>query len=129
MDEDTLKRLVGESKANADVRLAFGESRQVGEKTIIPVASVVWGGGSGFGTAIPGRPKESQTTESEGGSGGGQGSGFRVRPLAVVEVTAAETKVRPVVDSTRIALAGILLGGWNVFWITQTLTAIFRKRR
>lgn len=127
MDEDTLKQLMSESKLSADVRLAFGESRQVGEKTIIPVASVAWGGGSGFGTAVPGRTKESEPPDSSGGAGGGQGSGFRVRPLAVVEVSATETKIRPVVDSTRIALAGIFLGGWNVFWITRTLQAIFRK--
>ncbi len=128
MDEETLKRLVSESKASADVRLAFGESRQIGDKTIIPVATVAWGGGSGFGSAVPGQPKEGEAPESESGSGGGQGSGFRVRPLAVVEVTPAETKVRPVVDSTRIALAGIFLGGWNVFWIARTLQAIFRRR-
>ncbi len=126
MDEDTLKRLVSESKLSADVRLAFGESRQVGEKTIIPVANVVWGGGSGFGTAQA--AKQSESAEHEpGGSGGGQGSGFRVRPLAVVEVSSGETKIRSVVDSTQIALAGIFLGGWNVFWITWTLKAIFRK--
>ncbi len=127
MDEESLKRLVGESKVNADVRLAFGESRQVGEKTIIPVASVVWGGGSGFGFG-PQAKESGASDQNAGGSGGGQGSGFRVRPLAVVEVTPAETKVRPVVDSTRIALAGIFLGGWNVFWITVTLQAIFRRK-
>jgi uncharacterized spore protein YtfJ len=126
MDEDTLNRLVSESKLSADVKLAFGESRQVGEKTIIPVASVAWGGGSGFGREVPAAENQ-PAGETAGGAGGGQGSGFRVRPIAVVEVSPAETKIRPVVDSTRIALAGILLGGWNVFWIARTLQAIFRK--
>jgi len=128
MDEETLKRLMSESLVSGDVRLAFGESRQVGEKIIIPVASVAGGGGSGYGTEVRRSAKEGETTEiSPGGAGGGRGSGFWVRPLAVVEVTPSETKVRPVVDSTRIVLAGIFLGGWNVFWIARMLQAIFRK--
>ena len=128
MDEDTLNRLLSESKLSADVRLAFGESRQVGEKTIIPVASVAWGGGSGFGMGRRGLSRQDETAELKpNGPTSGQGSGFRVRPLAVLEVSPTETKIRPVVDSTRIALAGIFLGGWNVFWIARMLQAIFRK--
>jgi uncharacterized spore protein YtfJ len=128
VNEESFRRLVDESRANADVRLAFGESRQVGDKTIIPIASVVWGGGSGFGPAGPAARTEGAADDrAESGTGGGQGSGFRVRPLAVLEVAPTETKLRPVVDSTSIAIAGIILGGWNVFWITRTLQAIFRK--
>lgn len=128
MDAEKLNRLLTESKANADVRLAFGESRQVGEKTIIPVANVTWGGGSGFGTSISGQKAEAEPEGAgPGEAGGGQGSGFRVRPMAVLEVTPTETKIRPVVDTTSIALAGIILGGWNVFWITWALKAILRK--
>ena len=51
MDEETLKQLMSDSQVSGDVRLAFGESRQVGEKTIIPVAAVAGGQGSGFGAA------------------------------------------------------------------------------
>jgi hypothetical protein len=33
-------------------------------------------------------------------------------------------KYEPIMDLTRIPLAGILLAAWSVFWITATVRAI-----
>jgi ABC-type xylose transport system permease subunit len=46
----------------------------------------------------------------------------------VLEVSGAETKFRPIVDVTRVVIAGMLLGAWSVFWITYTVrkTAAWR---
>ncbi len=129
MDEERAARMLGEMEDKASVRVAFGDSRQVGDKTIIPVAQVAWGGGFGFGRG-PGSRREPQPSGGAEGeaAGGGLGGGIRVRPMAVVEVSPTETKVRPIVDTTAIALSGILLGAWNVFWITSTLRSIFSQR-
>ena len=135
MDEEKITRMLEDLEQRADVRAAFGEARQVGEKTIIPVARVGWAGGMGFGRGWGPRSDGGQQPAPEqeaagpaGGAGGGGGGWLRVTPVAVIEVTATETRVRAVVDSTSIAIAGILLGAWNVFWLARMLQAIFGKR-
>lgn len=39
-----------------------------------------------------------------------------------------ETRIRPIVDVARVALAGMLLAAWNVFWITYTVRKAARSR-
>lgn len=118
--EELLKK-VTHLQENAAVRAVFGEPIQANGKTIIPVAKVAYGFGLGMGQ---GGGKEKQAS----GQGGGAGGGVSVRPVAVLEVSGQETKVKPVVDVTRLALAGMLLLAWNVFWITYTVRAL-RKRQ
>ena len=52
-----------------------------------------------------------------------------LRPLVLVgeaaeEVSDGEVNVVPIVDSTRIALAGILLVAWSVYWIGKTIRVL-----
>jgi len=91
-------------KQSARVELAYGESRKVGDKTIIPVAlvSYLFGGGSGSGVG-PGHNGQSEGV----GIGGGGGGGVRVQPVAIVEVTEDQTRLLPIIDWTRLATAGI----------------------
>ncbi len=56
--------------------------------------------------------------------GGGGGGGVSVRPIAVLEITDKETKMKPIFDVNRLALAAMLLAAWNVFWITYTRRAL-----
>ena len=100
----------------ADVKAAFGEPETVGERTIIPVARVGYGLGLGFGEGE--RPSGE---EVEAPSGGGGGGGGVATPIAVVEVTDEQTKVIPIIDSTKLALASLLTFAWNLFWITRTV--------
>jgi uncharacterized spore protein YtfJ len=107
-------------KQSARVELAYGESRQVGEKTIIPIAlvSYLFGGGSGSGVG-----PTAHNGSSEGvGIGGGGGGGVRVQPVAVLEVTEDQTRLMPIMDWTRIVTAGITALG-----IVLVVRAIFRK--
>jgi uncharacterized spore protein YtfJ len=86
---------------SARVELAYGESRKVGEKTIIPIAlvSYLFGGGSGSGVG-----PTAHNGHSEGvGIGGGGGGGVRVQPVAVLEVTEDATRMMPIIDWTRLA--------------------------
>src|SRR5687768_555368 len=70
----------------------LGPSRRVGERTLIPLAEVWYGGGFGLGRG--------SSTEggagAEQGMGGGGGFGGRVRPVAVLEVGPEGMRVRPV---------------------------------
>jgi uncharacterized spore protein YtfJ len=107
-------------KQSARVELAYGETRVVGDKTIIPIAlvSYVFGGGSGSGVG------QGHNGHNEGvGIGGGGGGGVRVQPVAVLEVTEDDTRLMPIMDWTRIVTAAITAVG---IWLV--VRAIFRKR-
>lgn len=107
----------------ANVRAAFGEPETIGERTIIPVARVSYGVGLGFGEGE--RPSEE---EVEAGSRGGGGGGGNTTPIAVVEVTDKQTKVLPIVDSTKLAVASLLTFAWSLFWITRTFRILKGRR-
>lgn len=102
--------LLDRIKGSAKVEVVYGEPREIGEKTIIPVAVVAYGFGAGAGGGKGERP---------GGDGaigrGGGGGGVRVQPIGVLEVTADETRMVPIFDWTRIITTGIIsFGIWMV---------------
>jgi hypothetical protein len=45
----------------------------------------------------------------------------------VIEVTAEDTTIKPIVDETKIALAGLVLGAWIVFWVMATVRSVFGR--
>jgi len=98
-------QLLDRIKQSARVELAYGESRVVGDKTIIPIAlvSYVFGGGSGSGVGPSGHNGHSEGV----GIGGGGGGGVRVQPVAVLEVTEDDTRLMPIIDWSRLATAAI----------------------
>jgi uncharacterized spore protein YtfJ len=121
MDRESIpNQILDRIKQSARVELAYGESRVVGGKTIIPVAMVAYlfGGGSGSGVG-PGHNGHSEGV----GIGGGGGGSVRVQPVAVVEVTDDETRLVPIIDWTRIITAGI-----TAFGIWMVVRQLFRKR-
>jgi uncharacterized spore protein YtfJ len=105
---------------SANVDRVFGKPKIIGEKAIIPIAQVSYGFGGGYGEGKEPGAEEDSETRQRIGKGGGGGGGVSVTPKAVLEVTPAETKLISIVDTTRIALAAILLVAWNVFWVTKT---------
>jgi uncharacterized spore protein YtfJ len=102
--ERTIERVLDRVLTAADVRRVYGEPIRQGDRTIVPVAQVQtrfgFGGGSGKGP-----------DEKSGGEGGGGGGSIAVRPLGYLEITAAETKFVPIVDTTRIAVIGTMFAG------------------
>ena len=97
-------------KASARVEVVYGEPRTIGEKTIIPVAVVAYGFGAGAGAGTGGAGDSAKA-----GGGGGGGGGVRVQPVGVLEVTADETRLVPIIDWTRIITTAItFLGLWLV---------------
>jgi uncharacterized spore protein YtfJ len=111
----------------ASVDAAFGKPQEIEGKVLIPVAVVGTGFGLGFGQGTSGEQAQAEPAPAEG-EGGGSLAGAGARPIAVIEVTAEDTTIRPIVDETKIALAGVALGAWSVFWIMATLRSIFGGR-
>jgi uncharacterized spore protein YtfJ len=124
--EDMLKRLNASS--------VFGEPTREGATTVIPVAEVMYGFGAGGGY---GKPAAGETAEAgeeaaatagagEGGGSGGGGGG-RAKPLGYIRLDADGAHFDPIQDQSRIALAGIAMVAWAIFWVTATIRAFVKK--
>jgi hypothetical protein len=72
----------------------FGKPYTKGAATLIPVADVYFGR---------------------------RGRTVRARPVAINEVGPDGVKIHDVQSKLPIILAGILLGGWNIYWISKTV--------
>jgi uncharacterized spore protein YtfJ len=97
-----------ESILAANVKTVYGEPIVAQNKTIIPVAKVVYGYGGGGGTGGVGESRAR-------GEGGGGGGGARAIPLGVIEVSQQTTRYIPITDRKKLASAtvlGIGLGIW-----------------
>ncbi len=107
-----VSELVERIKGSAKVEVVYGEPREIGEKTIIPVAVVAYGFGAG---AAGGGAGPSGDGAIGSGGGGGGGGGVRVHPVGVLEVTADETRLVPILDWTRIITTGLTFFGlWMI---------------
>lgn len=104
--DDTLQTFL----STADVSAVYGEPIEKDDALIIPAAEVVAAMGFGIGSGYGKGSDESD--EGEGGGAGaaaGGGGGGRVfsRPVAVVVASPEGVRVDPVIDFTKIALAGL----------------------
>ena len=107
-----VSELVERIKGSAKVEVVYGEPREIGEKTIIPVAVVAYGFGAGAGGRGAGPSGDGAIGSGGGGGGGG---GVRVHPVGVLEVTADETRLVPILDWTRIITTGLTFFGlWMI---------------
>jgi uncharacterized spore protein YtfJ len=123
---DDIQRLLdtfADLRDNANVNACFGEALTVGDRTIIPVAKISYGFGMGAEQGPP-SDVESLATSTHGPYGGGMKSS----PLGVIEVAEGETRIEPVLDEQKVALLGMLVGAWSVFWLAKVLIAIFGRR-
>lgn len=78
---------------NASVKTVFGEPITAGDKTLIPVAKVGYGGGAGISPREHnGQPSSQEADQQRVGFGGGMGA----KPLGVIEVSAAGTRFIPI---------------------------------
>lgn len=112
---------VADLRGRANVNACFGEPVTAAGHTVIPVAKVSYAFalGAGYGPGAVGED-EGEAAEQTGGGGG-----VRAHPLAIVEVTPQGTRVEPVIDRQKVALAGALLAGWVVLWLAVALVGIF----
>lgn len=93
----------------ASVKAIYGDPISANDKTIIPVAKIMYGFGAGAGTGGVGE----KNTRGEGGGGGG---GVRAIPVGVIEVSQQQTRFVPITDRRKLTgamLAGMVVG---MFW-------------
>lgn len=108
------------------VGAVFGEPIREGSVTVVPVAEVRFAFGYGYGS---GRGEEAEGGSStDEGSGGGSGAGGRASAKGYIRISGDEVTFEPVLDVTRLALAGIAFAAWSVFWIGRALRDV-RSRR
>ncbi len=108
---ELLQRLAERMGASADIKTIFGEPIAAEGKTIIPVARLAYGLGTGFGTRSTTDLAGNREEQPAGQSGGG---GIYVYPIGVVEVTRERTRFlrtrSPWMFPVGIFLAGLALG-------------------
>jgi uncharacterized spore protein YtfJ len=112
---DVFQDTMEEFLAAADVRVVYGEPIEHDDTVIIPTAEVLcglgFGVGHGSGTSADQNPEKPSLGSASGGGGGGR---ILSRPVAVVVASPEGVRVEPVVDITKIALAGLTAVGFMV---------------
>lgn len=98
----------------SSVQAVYGEPIEHGDTVIIPAAEVLSGMGFGVGVGSSSSNEEEEDEEefesNRGGGGGGGGYAFS-RPVAVIIASPEGVRVEPVVDVTKLALAGLTAAG------------------
>ncbi len=122
--QDVIKSVSDNVGHVATVNTVFGEARVMDHRALIPVALVTGGFGAGGGEGK--RPAQEEGKRQEG-SGGGGGGGFIVRPLAVLEVSENQTRLIPILDMTKIILAGFGILGAGLFVLGRSMGKSERK--
>jgi len=110
------------------VSAVFGEPISEGGVTVVPVAEVRFAFGYGYGSGRGHGEEAEGGPKTDEGSGGGSGGGGRASAKGYIRISADEVRFEPVVDVTRLALAGIAFAAWSVFWIGRTMRAVGRRR-
>ena len=106
------------------VDTVFGKPIQEGDVTIIPVAEV----GVGFGFGSGGRrATEQQGDEAGHDQEGGGGGGGKATPRGFIKITQDGVFFESTLDEGRVALAGIAMVAWAIFWITKTIRVFARN--
>jgi uncharacterized spore protein YtfJ len=98
----------------ADVSKVYSEPIAHGDTLLIPAAEVlaVAGFGIGAGSGFGPDPDSGGRQRSGGGGGGGGGGRTLARSVAVIVSTPEGVRVEPIVDLTKIALAGLTALGF-----------------
>lgn len=102
----------------ANVEAVYGPSIREGEHIVIPAAEVL--SIAGFGLGSGSGPQGPDANEKPGGGGGGGGGGHVLsRPVAAIVISPAGVRVEPIVDVTKIALAGLTTLGFMAAMLSR----------
>lgn len=132
IDNDQAAVMLGKLFAGAQPGAVYGQPVESGTYTVIAAAEVTSGGGFGMGVGLCPASKADETAaptveatplegRESGGGGVGGGGGAMGRPVAIIAIGPDGVTIKPVVDVTKIALAG--LTAW------ATMLGLLRARR
>ncbi|ANE50741.1 GerW family sporulation protein [Flavisolibacter tropicus] len=112
-NENFIEKIAKGFSQNASVKYVYGDPIQTGNKTIIPVASIAYGFGGGFGQAPKGKKADNSsnigTEPLSAGEGAGGGGGLRTTLKGIYEITPESTRFIPA-NNTKSLLTGIVIG-------------------
>lgn len=110
-----------------NVGRVFGEPYEHAGTTVIPVARLVGGTGSGFGAGQV-DAKNAERGET-GAKGGGGWYGARVKPLGVYVIDDSGARWRPALDLNRVILGGQAVGAIAISVLGAAWVLGRRRRR
>ncbi len=136
-----IKKIIQEFKEQiektANVKSIFGEPAEVGELTIIPIASVDMKGGGGGGIGTTGKQTKKQAAEEfeketeEGaapeGKGGGMGLNVKASPVGYIEIKDDNSRFVEIVDKSKLLLQVVKIFG--VMLIMWSIKNFFTRRK
>jgi len=110
-NENFVENLSQSLTHSATVKNVYGEPIRVGDKTIIPVATIAYGFGGGYGHGRAKKIRSNDAAQNDGpaGEGAGGGGGMFSKATGVYEITPAGTKFIPA-NAARYILTGIAIG-------------------
>ncbi|HTH69865.1 MAG TPA: spore germination protein GerW family protein [Candidatus Saccharimonadales bacterium] len=109
-----VQEILQKAQDTVNVTRVYGTPVEKDGLTIIPAASVSGGGGGGGGPAD---------------SGGGVGYGVRARPVGAFVIKDGNVRWEPAVDTTRLALRGMLVPIVGMLVARSIVKTIARRRR
>ena len=113
-----LSNLANTARADA----VFGQPQEHNGYVVIPCSEVTAGLGMGFGGGPTLQSEQGPQTYGGGSAGGGGASG---RPIAAIVISQEGVSVKPIVDVTKVALAGLTTGTFILLQLFQ----LFRQGR
>lgn len=135
-----IKKVIQEFKEQiektANVKSLFGEPTEVGELTIIPVASVDMKGGGSGGIGTAGKPKneqaEAEVEEKEEapapeGKGGGMGLNVKASPVGYIEIKDDNSRFVEIVDKSKLLFQVVKIFG--VMLIMWSIKNLFKRKK
>ena len=123
ISEETTKK-VAEIADKARSETIYGELKQIGETTIIPVGRVTinFGFGGGHGKGGSGSGDEGE------GEGAGAGGRITVSPVAIIRIRGGIEEVIPVVDHNQVAKFRAIVLGIVVFWVGLAIAQLMKRK-
>jgi uncharacterized spore protein YtfJ len=127
---NALSSMLDRVLAAAHSSAVFSAPVEAAGHTVITASEVSAGGGFGYGggsttqpeAASSRRPGAAEASGASAGHGGGGGGGSMGRPVAVISISADGVSVQPVVDATKLAIAGITAWGAIAVLAVRMLT-------
>jgi uncharacterized spore protein YtfJ len=113
--EHSVENVMGRLFDTAKVDAVFGQPVERGNATVIPCSEV----SVGFGFGSGGGPVDEKGNQVGGGVGAGGGA--RGRPIAAIIVTQDGVRVEPIMDLTKVALAGMTTGTFMLLWLIRLI--------
>lgn len=108
IDAQQITPMLDRVTAAAQPNAAFSPPVESNGYIVITASEVASGGGFGFGGGSAPTPEGGETSS---GSGGGGGGGSMSRPVAAIVIGPEGVKIRPIIDVTKLAIAGITAWG------------------